>query len=122
MTSHYDRHRTTLKAVAVDDLDEEIGPGPIEPSPNTVRRGTYRPLSRPLFIYVHTKQLDRREVKTFVDYYLRQSGPIAEQAGCIPLNPRLYDVVLRRAIQRVEGSLFQGQDASRTSLEALLNQ
>jgi len=119
---YFDRHRDALKALRVDDLDEEIGPGPIEPSPNSVRRAIYRPLSRPLFIYVNTKRLDRPEVRAFVDYYLRNSEPLAEQAGCIPLNSRLYGLIQRRVAKRVEGSLYQRPDALSQSLDVLLNQ
>ncbi len=36
---YYETHKSTLKAVPIDDGDQEIGPGAIEPSPNTVRRG-----------------------------------------------------------------------------------
>ena len=33
---YFERHRDQLKALAVDDLDDSIGRGPIEPSPSTV--------------------------------------------------------------------------------------
>jgi phosphate transport system substrate-binding protein len=118
--THFDRHRTTLRAIPIDDLDEEIGPGPVEPSPNTVRRGTYRPLARPLFLYVHTKRLDRPEVRAFVDFYTRQSETLATHTGGIPLNSLLTTLVQQRAAGRVEGSVFQRPDAASRSLEQLL--
>ena len=38
-----------------------------------MRNGTYRPLSRPIFIYVEAlKALDRPEVEAFVEFYLDQ--------------------------------------------------
>jgi phosphate transport system substrate-binding protein len=119
---YFEKHKTTLKAVAIDDLDQEIGPGPIEPSPNTVRRGIYRPLSRPLFIYVNTKRLDRPEMKAFVDFYTRHSEELATKAGCIPLNSRLYSFVQQRARGKVEGTLYERPDALNRSLEQLLTQ
>jgi len=118
---YVERHRAQLKVVPVDDLDQEIGPGPIEPSANTVRRGLYRPLSRPLFIYVNTKRLDRPEVKAFVNYYTLHGEALAAQAGCIPLNPRLYAVVEQRVTKRVEGTVFASPDAANRSLEQLLD-
>ena len=52
-----------LKLVAIDDGDDTNGKGPIAPSPETVKNGTYRPLSRPIFIYPKVKALDRAEVQ-----------------------------------------------------------
>ena len=50
---YYERAKDRLKSVAIDDLDDSIGQGPIQPSPQNVGRGVYRPLSRILFIYVN---------------------------------------------------------------------
>jgi phosphate transport system substrate-binding protein len=117
---HFERNRARLRAIPIDDLDQEIGPGPVEPSPNSVRRGTYRPLSRPLFVYVHTKRLDQPAVKAFVDFYTRQSETLAAQSGTIPLNSLLTTLVQQRIAGRVEGSVFQRPDAATRSLEQLL--
>jgi phosphate transport system substrate-binding protein len=119
---YYETHKSTLKAVPIDDGDQEIGPGAIEPSPNTVRRGLYRPLSRPLFIYVNTKRLDRPEVKAFVNYYIRHSEDLAAKAGGIPLNGMLYGLVQERVNKKLEGSLYEKPDAAGRSIEQLLNQ
>ena len=43
----------------------------------TVADGTYAPLSRPLFIYVNNKELERPEVYDFIAFYLSN----AEQIG-----------------------------------------
>jgi phosphate transport system substrate-binding protein len=117
---HFERHRAKLRAIPVDDLDQEIGPGPVEPSTGSVRRGTYRPLSRPLFIYVHTKRLDQPALKAFVDFYTRQSETLAASSGTIPLNSLLTTLVQQRVAGRVEGSVFQRPDAATRSLEQLL--
>ena len=119
---YYETHKSTLKVVPIDDGDQEIGPGAIEPSPNTVRRGLYRPLSRPLFIYVNTKRLDRPEVKAFVNYYIRNSETLATKAGGIPLNGMLYGLVQERVNKKLEGSLYEKPDAAGRSIEQLLNQ
>jgi phosphate transport system substrate-binding protein len=119
---YYETHKSTLKVVPIDDGDQEIGPGAIEPSPNTVRRGLYRPLSRPLFIYVNTKRLDRPEVKAFVNYYIRNSETLATKAGGIPLNGMLYGLVQERVNKKLEGSLYEKPDSAGRSIEQLLNQ
>ena len=84
--TYYERQEETLQAVAVDDLDEQIGPGPIEPTVPNVRRGVYRPLSRPLFIYIKVAALARPEVQQFVDFYARFAPEMVERAGGVRLN------------------------------------
>ncbi len=38
----------------------------------TILDGTYKPLSRKIFIYVNKNELKKPEVKAFVDYYLTE--------------------------------------------------
>jgi phosphate transport system substrate-binding protein len=118
--TYFEQHRANVKAARVDDLDDSIGQGAIEPSVDTVRRGLYRPLSRPLFIYVNRQRLERPEVKTFVDFFIRHIGTLAPQIGGIPLNPRLYELVQQRASNRVQGSLFSGPESNGRTLDELL--
>ena len=43
----------------------------IEPTPETVQNGTYKPLSRPIFIFVNNKSYaEKPQVKAFVQFYL----------------------------------------------------
>ena len=67
--AYYEENKGKLKLVPVDDGKAENGDGPIAPSPDTMRNGTYQPLSRPLFIYVSEKALARPEVQKFVDFF-----------------------------------------------------
>lgn len=115
----FEAHKTDLRAVPVDDGDNEIGPGPIAPSVNTVRRGTYRPLARPLFIYVNLKELKRPEVDAFLNFYIRQDEDLVAKAGCIPLNSAVYRAVFDRVSKRVPGTAFKDPAALTMSLETL---
>jgi phosphate transport system substrate-binding protein len=47
--------------------------------------GTYKPLSRPLFIYAKTTSLERQEVRDFLSYMLDNATEIAEAAQYVPL-------------------------------------
>src|SRR5690606_25149961 len=53
--AYYEENKAKLKAVPVNDEDESNGAGAILPSPETIKDGSYAPLSRPLFIYVNSK-------------------------------------------------------------------
>jgi phosphate transport system substrate-binding protein len=52
--AYYIENQKKLKAVAIDG-----GKGPVAPTPENVDNGTYQPLSRPIFIYVSEKSLDK---------------------------------------------------------------
>ena len=48
--------------------------------------GTYKPLGRPLFIYVNNASYtDKSQVKAFVDFYVENSLEIADLALFVPL-------------------------------------
>jgi phosphate transport system substrate-binding protein len=122
--AYYEENRDKLKLVPVDDGNPDNGTGPIAPSPETVRNGTYRPLSRPVFIYVHTAALARPEVQRFVQFYLDQSGPLIKEVGYVPLTDSEQNLVRQRFAKKTTGTMF---DASapmdpKVSLEQRLGQ
>ncbi|MFC9504387.1 PstS family phosphate ABC transporter substrate-binding protein [Streptomyces sp. NPDC057002] len=79
--SYYEENKDELKLVKVDD-----GDGCVAPTTKTVQNGSYKPLSRPLFIYPKASSLDKSEVEAFVEYYVQNSAEIAEKAQFVPLN------------------------------------
>jgi phosphate transport system substrate-binding protein len=119
--AYYEQNHDKLKLVAVDDGDDTNGAGPIAPSPESVKNGTYRPLSRPIFIYAKVKALERAEVKSFVDFYLNQGIPLIREVGYIPLTDNEYTMVRKRFSARTVGSMFEGVDShSQVTLEQRL--
>jgi phosphate transport system substrate-binding protein len=78
--SYYEENQDKLKVVAIDG-----GGGCVEPSAETVQDGTYKPLSRPLFVYPKAESVKRPEVKAFVQSFLDSSIEIAEGAQFVPL-------------------------------------
>jgi phosphate transport system substrate-binding protein len=70
---------------AVKPVEVDGGDGCVAPSAETVQDGTYKPLSRPLFIYPKGESLKRPEVKAFVEFYLENEEAIAEQALFVSL-------------------------------------
>jgi phosphate transport system substrate-binding protein len=119
--AYYEQNRDKLKLVAIDDGDDSNGKGPIAPSPETVKNGTYRPLSRPIFIYPKVAALERPEVKNFVDFYLNQGVPLIREVGYIPLTDQEYTMVQNRFSGRKTGSMYEGVDShSQVTLEQRL--
>jgi phosphate transport system substrate-binding protein len=119
--AYYEENQGKLKLLGVDDGDETNGSGPIQPSPQTVKDGTYRPLSRPVFIYPTVKALDRSEVLSFIEFFLSKGVPLVREVGYIPLADGEYDLVRKRLAARKTGSMFEGTDShSKFSLEQRL--
>jgi phosphate transport system substrate-binding protein len=79
--AYYENNKDKLKLVKVEG---------VSPSEETVMNGTYKPLSRPLFIYVNKKSLQKPEVKAFVKYYIDNVKAIAGDVGYIPMHDDEY--------------------------------
>ncbi len=78
--SYFEENQDSLKAVEIDG-----GDGCIAPSVETAQDGTYKPLSRPLFIYAKKSSFDRPEVEAFVKYLIDNETEIAESSQFVPL-------------------------------------
>lgn len=85
--AYYTENAERLKLVAVDN-----GNGPVQPSMETVKNGTYAPLSRPIFIYVSSEGAKRPEVVKFVEFYLNNASDLVPDVGYIPLPDEGYQL------------------------------
>lgn len=99
--AYYEENKDKLKLIRVD-----AGKGAIAPSIETVKDGTYAPLSRPIFIYVATKSLDRPEVAAFVKFYLENAPALVTEVGYIPLPDSAYGLAGDRVAKRTTGTMF----------------
>ena len=104
--AYYEQNAARLKAVAIDDGKPDNGAGPIGATLETVKNGTYQPLSRPLFIYVAFKSADRPEVKGFIDFYFAQSAALVKEVGYVPLTDDGYRLSKEHFDKRVAGTIF----------------
>ncbi len=106
--AYYEENKGKLKAVPVNDGNESNGQGAILPSLETVKDGTYAPLSRPLFIYVNSKAAARPEVVEFINFYLDNAPELSEEVGYIQLPAERYDEQ-RAAFKQFADGLNQQQ-------------
>jgi phosphate transport system substrate-binding protein len=119
--AYYEQNKAKLKVLPVDDGKPDNGAGPITPSIETVRNGTYQPLSRPIFIYVAKKSLEKPEIAAFVEFYLSRGEKLIAEVGYVPLPARAYELAKGRVEKKVTGSLFGGKGSQvGVSIEALL--
>lgn len=83
--AYYEENKEQLKLIGVDN-----GNGVIIPSMETVKNGSYSPLSRPIFIYVTDGAAKRPEVSSFVNFYLTNASELVPEVGYIPLTNEEY--------------------------------
>lgn len=83
--AYYEENMDKLNVVAVDN-----GAGAIVPTMETIKDGSYAPLSRPLFMYVNKKSLTNAHVKTFVDYFMTTGTTLISSVGYVPLTEADY--------------------------------
>ncbi|HSL72742.1 MAG TPA: PstS family phosphate ABC transporter substrate-binding protein [Longimicrobiales bacterium] len=83
--AYYVENQGRLKLLGVD-----AGAGCVTPTQETVKSLQYKPLSRPLFIYVSNKALARPEVGAFTRFYVEHAAELVPQVGYSPLDAAIY--------------------------------
>jgi phosphate transport system substrate-binding protein len=86
--SYYKANHDKLKLVAIDNNDGH----PVRPSLDVIREGTYKPLSRPMFLYVNKVAYQRAEVKGFLAFFFDNAKAIVEhpRVNYVALSDELY--------------------------------
>lgn len=83
--AYYAENSDKVRAVAIDG-----GEGPVVPTEETIKSGKYKPLARPLYIYVNKKSLERPEVKEFLKFYMENARKLVKEIGYVPMPERVY--------------------------------
>ena len=118
--AYVEANRERLRIVPVDDGKADNGAGPIVPSAETVRNGTYQPLSRPLFVYVARKASDRPEIQQFVEMFFSRDD-LVKEVGYVELTPQIHELARKHFADRKVGTAFgEGGSQVGMTLEALL--
>jgi phosphate transport system substrate-binding protein len=101
--AYYEENKGRLKLLGVDAGNGNC----IKPSLETVRGNTYKPLSRPLYIYVAKKSFQRPEVQAFVQFYIENAAKLVSEVGYVPI-PADKDTENR---QRLKDALAEASPA-----------
>ena len=118
--AYFEANTDKLKLVPVNDGDDANGAGSIAPSAETVRNGTYQPLSRPLFIYVNKKSADRPEITAYMNFFLEKGAELSKRVGYIELPEQAYTLGKQRFDERIVGTLFAKGSQVGVRIEELL--
>jgi phosphate transport system substrate-binding protein len=114
--AYYVENKDKLKAVPiVNDKGAAV-----EPSLESVIKGSYTPLARPIFIYLSARSLARPEVKEFVQYYMTHGGKLAREVKYVPLPERAYKLAWEHVQQGKKGTVFGGEPEVGVTIDELL--
>lgn len=114
--AYYEANQTKLKALGVDG-----GNGAVVPSRQTVEKSEYRPLARPLFIYVNSKAAqDKPELRAFIDFYLTNDQKSVQSVGYIPLPAEGYRLSFLHFQRGKVGTVFGGEPQPDLTIGQLL--
>ena len=89
--AYYIENTDKLKIVKID-----AGKGAVEPTFETIKDGSYAPLSRPVFMYVTKTALAKEHVKAFVEYFLTDGTALISEVGYVPLGETAYAAELAK--------------------------
>lgn len=109
--AYYAENQKRLKALSING---------VLPSETTVRNGSYSPLSRPLFIYVSSKSIDKPEVKQFVQYYLQNAAKFSKEVRYVALPSSAYTTAQSHFSKKRFGTVFGGKEAVGLKIDELL--
>jgi phosphate transport system substrate-binding protein len=113
--AYYAENMKKLNAVSVDG-----GKGPVAPSDKSVEDGTYQPLSRPIFIYVSEKALEKPEVKEFVDFYMKHAPKLVKEVKYVALPAGIYTTNMEHVKNKKLGTVFGGKSDVGLKVEDLV--
>ncbi|MBI4377095.1 MAG: PstS family phosphate ABC transporter substrate-binding protein [Elusimicrobia bacterium] len=113
--AYYIENKDKVKAVAID-----AGKGPVLPSSETVEKGSYNPLSRPIFIYVSKSASRKTEVKEFVKFFIDNAPELVAEVKYVALPKAAYEMAMQRFETGKVGSAFPGEAQVGISVQELL--
>jgi phosphate transport system substrate-binding protein len=114
--AYYAENTGKLKAVPIV---EKAGKPAVLPSEESVIKGTYQPLSRPIFIYINPKSLDKPEVREFVEFYMKNASKLTKEVKYVPLPAKAYTVNMEHIDKKKTGTVFGGTAEVGITIEEL---
>lgn len=108
--AYYEENKTKLKVLGI--IGGEKAPmknQAVLPNKDTVEKGTYFPLARPIFIYVSEASLKRPEIREFAEFYLKNAPELVLEAKYVPLPAKAYEIGKEHLKANKVGTVFNGQ-------------
>jgi phosphate transport system substrate-binding protein len=116
----YAYYAENTKRLSALPVAEKAGMPAVSPSEASVLNGSYRPLSRPIFIYVNAKSIAKPEVKSFVDFFMANAAKMSKEVKYVPLPPEAYKIGLEHIAKNKRGTVFNGKNEVGITIAELL--
>lgn len=117
--AYYEENKDKLRSVPVS---AKAGAPAVDATFDTVKNGTYIPLSRPLFIYVNaTAAAFKPEVKAFINFYLDNAPELVKEVKYVPLPAEDYAAVKAHFKAMKPGTGFGGKSEVGVKISDLLS-
>ncbi len=116
--SYWQENKSKVKLVAIDNGEGK----PVAPTTtDIIRSGEYKPLSRPLFLYVNVESYKRPEVRAFLEFYFEHAREIVEhpRVGYVGLSDELYEMGMQRLAKGTTGSAMDAAPKGVTDLSKI---
>jgi len=114
--AYYIENKHKLKAIPIVNKQGKA----VLPSQENVINGSYNPLSRPLFIYISEKSLQRPEIQEFTNFYLKNATTLVKEVKYVPLQESAYKLALEHIKKKKLGTVFGGIPEVGITIEELL--
>ncbi len=88
--AYYKENKGMLKALMVDN-----GTGEVMPNETTINNSSYKPLSRPMYLYIRKDALSRTAVRKFVQFYLEEAKNLVGEVGYVSMPLEEYQKSVR---------------------------
>ncbi|MCB0317248.1 MAG: PstS family phosphate ABC transporter substrate-binding protein [Bdellovibrionales bacterium] len=119
--AYYVENQSKLKALGIDDGDANNGNGAQMPTIENVVKDVYKPLARPLFIYISKNSLDTRPVvQQFVSFYMNNASELASEVGYIRSPDEIQKLAQARLEKQVTGTVFADNTSGNMTLAQLM--
>lgn len=115
--AYYAENMARLKGLPIVNPATNLA---VAPSAANVENGTYAPLSRPIFIYVKQKSLERPEVREFLEFYMKNAEALVREVKYVPLPKAAYESNLKHVKENKIGTVFGGHNEVGITIEALM--
>ena len=91
--AYYEENKDKLKVVPIVNPETNEA---VVPTAETIKDGSYAPLSREIFTYVNTKSLKRAEVMDYLKFANENVPTLAQEVGYVPLQDAKYEENLKK--------------------------
>lgn len=115
--AYYAENMARLKGVPI--VNPKTGKA-VEPAGANVENGTYVPLSRPIFVYVNLKSIDKPEVREFIEYYMKNADKLVREVKYVPLPKKAYELNVKHVMDKKVGTVFGGKNEVGVTVEDIL--